>query len=345
MEFMHQECDHCSEALYDIENNPDLQRGIEAVIYLPLEVTTREGAELKRAFGVGINYPVFILIDKQGKVYTRWTGYTGGAPVLIQKLQDALANLVTIDDRVTAFETKPTYAEALRLAKYFSDRQENLKAIEYYRRAVTMGQKHYYNYAYEIFQNAANACWKDIWPFDSLFPYIDAVYSSKLIPGEKLTYAADLLVQVARKFEKYDGMGPYILKGIEAASDNEKLQMMKHNLMADYTLYIQNDTTRALNIKKASLGPDWENQRDKFYLFAKWCLDRKINLDEALLYARRTIELTQPGQYRAKAYATVGEILLARGEQDEAVRMLLQAQQQDPDNETYQKRLEEILGE
>jgi len=114
------------------------------------------------------------------------------------------------------------------------------------------------------------------------------------------------------------------------------------DLRADYAIYIEKDIKKGLEIKKAGMPAGWPDTRDLFYMFAKWCLNRKINLDEAETFARKTLTQVQPGHYRALAYRTLSEILEANNKIDEAIEAMTAATQHDPGNEYYHTELERL---
>ncbi len=316
-----------------------------AVVHLPLNVSQGEGLELSQEYQIGFTYPVFVLTNSNGKVINQWIGYTGGANALIRTLKWALQDLSTIDQRIDRFETSPTYKEGLFLAGHFSKIGQHLKSIEYYRKSVGLGKSTFNDYSYEIFSNMANAVWKDMIPLDSLFPTADAVLNSKSGKADKEYKVAQLITRVARKVGRTDEIDPYLQAGMKAAlGPNENKKDPKYReLLADYILYIEENLSRATKVKKISMGQGWKDDRDKFYDYSKWCLEREINLEEAEMYARKAINLVFPGMYRARVLNTVADICYARDKTDEAVKFINLAIDEDPDNRLYQNQLKRYL--
>lgn len=316
-------------------------------MHLPLNVGEGEGVELSERYKVGTTYPVFILINSAGEVVNRWTGYTGGAEAFIKTLKRMLADLTTVDERVTAFQNNPNQRDALLIARHYSDIGEHLEAVEYYRRAQNLARGTAYDYSYDIFRNVANAVWKDMIPFEEVFPAAEAVLNAKRKNIQNLIKVGQLMSRLARKKNRTDQIAKYLQAGINATADSQddKIKESHKLLRADYALHVTGDTIQAVGIKKTSLGDGWENERDKFYEFAKWCLERKINLDEAEMYARRTVKLVFPGKYRARALNTVAEICEARGKMDDAVKLMKMAAEEDPDNPFYSNQLKRLQEE
>jgi len=324
-----------------------LIEALRAVVHLPLNVNEDEGYRLSEEYQVGFTYPVFVLTDSEGEVIDRWIGYTGGASRFISTLREALRDLTTVEQRIASFERNPTYKEGLYLAGYHSKTGEYLKAVDFYRKSVALGEKKYNDYSYEIFYNMANAVWNDQAPFDSLLPAADAVLNSDNRLVGRVFKVAQLITRVARKCGRSGETSEYLQAGIEETGGEQGYEMEGKNalLRADYALYIEKDTARALEIKKTSLGTGWEEDRDRFYNYAKWCLEREINLAEAEDYARKVINLVYPGKFRARAYNTVAEICYARGNTDEAIRIINLAIDEDPDNRLYHNQLKRFRGD
>jgi len=317
------------------------------VIHLPLNVNEGEGETLRETYKVGYTYPVFILTNSEGKPINRWVGYTGGAKVLVNILKNALSDLTLVDERVARYKTNQTLDDALFLAGYFSSIGENLKAVDYYRSTLELGKKSGFDYSYKIFENIANAVWNGDLEFAEAIPAADAVLNSPKKTKKNIIDVARLMTRLAVKANQLDKLDKYLRAGISASAGKEDSYAYNANydLRADYAIYLDKDIKRGLSIKKSGLPLGWESDRDQFYMFAKWCLLRKVNLDEAEMYARKTLTQVQPGTYRARAYNTLAEILEADNKIDEAIEARKAAVEQDPDNAYYKTELDRLLGE
>jgi len=308
-----------------------------------LNVNQDEGVALAKEYAVGTTYPVFVLTDSAGTEINRWIGYTGGSTALIRTLNWALQDLTPIVNRESRFKSNPSQNEALFLAGYFSKSGKYDKSVAYYHRAIGLSGGKGYDYSYEIFSNTANAVWNEIFPF--VYPAADMVLNSNMNRKDNTVKVAQLMTRLSRKFDHYDGLAKYLQAAIDITASDRATQQM---LRADYELCITNDTSAAVTIKKSIMGPGWENERDLFYEYAKWCLERRIRLDEAEMYARKAINLVYPGMYRARVLGTVAEICEARGNLDEAVKAAQMAIDEDPDNLLYQNllnRFQEAAGQ
>jgi len=138
---------------------------------------------------------------------------------------------------LTRFKFKPSFDDALFIAGYYSGIGENIKAVEYYRKSLELGKGNGFDYSYKIFENIANAVWKDELSFNEVIPAADAVLGMAKKNNKNIVDVARLMTRLA-------------------------------------------DKTGNL-----------------YYMFAKWCLIRKINLGEAEMFARKTLPQVQPGRF------------------------------------------------
>lgn len=295
---------------------------------------------LSEVYKVGTTYPVFILMNSSGETIKRWTGYST-ATAFVGKLKSALSDLASIDERLARFRASPTFQDAVGLAKYFTDIGENLQALEFYNKATDLGKGTNADFTYQIFMNTANASWKEMLPFEDVLPTADAVLTAKRKNATNITKVSQIMARLARKRGRTDEVAKYLQAGIDVTANSQDPKTREsHNLaQADFALHIDGDEAKAVKIRKSGLGAGWEDNRDKFYAFAKWCLDRKTNLVEAEMYARKTINMVYPGKIRAKILNTVAEICFARGKTAEAVKVIGMAIEQEPENDFYPKQL------
>jgi len=311
------------------------------VIHFPLNVKEGEGVELGKAFKVGIYYPLFVLVNSQGNTITRWTGYNGSSR-FVARLNQALSDLTTVDERITDCDAQPTLAKALFLANYFTDSNEYQKAIAYYRRAVNLGGQRRLDYSFQIFKNCANAAWNDELALDSVFVAADAVIAVRPVKRENTHKMAQMMLRLTRKLDKLNHLPKYLQAGLDATAGIPDAKIAKDHMLlqADWALYVEHDTTRAITLKQRTMGPGGERLRDKFYMYSKWCLDRQIDLANAEMYARRTIDMVNEGVYRARVLSTAAQICDARGKIDDAIDLIESAIEQDPSSTHYEELLE-----
>jgi tetratricopeptide (TPR) repeat protein len=183
-------------------------------------------------------------------------------------------------------------------------------------------------------------------PFDDVLPAADGVLNSERGRSNNIPRMARLVARLARKFDKTDRIAKYLRAGIDATANSRGESDRESHMLfqADYELYVNEDTIGAVRIKKASMGDNWLSDPEKYYGYAKWCLERMIMLEEAEHYAREAGKRAYAGEFRGKVLNTLAEIYYARGNLSEAVRIMEMAVEQDPENSSYMEQLERFRG-
>lgn len=343
LEFERSDCEYCAEAARELEQNPAIKSILTNVIHFPINVLVGEGIDLKERYAIGTTYPVFVLTNSSGDVISRWTGFNNPNS-FISHLQAALKDQTTVKQKVITFESDPSLAGAIKLAQYFTDTQEYLEALKYYRRAETLGGDRQLDYSFQIFKTMANAAWTDVVPLDSVYPLADRYLQSSLKNQQNLVKMATIMSRLTRKYQDASRLEKYLQAGIDAcAGKTDEASIESHYLLvAEHALQISNDVSKAIAIREKSMGENWETRPNKFYPYAQWCLEREINLAEAETFARRAIQVSKTPEFTARVMNTVAEICYARGNAQEAVRMIVLAIEQHPENPFYDKQLEKF---
>jgi hypothetical protein len=233
------------------------------------------------------------------------------------------------------------------LARFNAEIGDNVKSAELYRRAQELRESK--TYVYDIFQNMAEAVWKDKIQFEQLIPAADDVLVQRADDITQVAGVARIIANVARKTGKTSEISKYLKAGIDITEGRTDPRSREWQALftGDWALYVEHDTARAVSIEKENLGPDWENRPDKFYSYSKWCLDRKINLGEAEIYARQAVGRATEGKFKATILATLSGIYEAQGKITEAAASMRTAVGQDSTNTWYPsevKRLRDLAG-
>ncbi|MBD3219524.1 MAG: hypothetical protein GF310_14735 [candidate division Zixibacteria bacterium] len=310
-------------------------------MHLPVNVLEGEGPELKEKYDVGSTYPVFILTNSAGEIITRWTGYST-ARQFVYKLNASLKDRRTIKERRAQFESNPTLQEALALGRFYAELGEHLEAVGMFRRAEKLGTDRNLNLSADIFKNMAEAVWKEMAPFDSIYPTAEYVLETGQTAG--VIKMATLMSRLSRKFDNADSLGKYLDAGIQTATESQQPEHTedRYLLVAEHALQIAHDTAKAIGIKELSMGDNWERNPSKFYNYAKWCLERKINLGAAEMYARRAVQVAASPEMKARVLNTLAEIFEERGNYEGAIQSIEMAIENHPENPYYQNRLDEL---
>ncbi|MFH2056856.1 MAG: thioredoxin family protein [bacterium] len=340
-EFYRSDCEYCERSEREAQSNESVKLALTRVVHYHCNVKDGEGIELSEKYEVGFTYPVFLLTDATGEPISRWIGFSN-ASRLITKLSDELKDLTPIAARETRLKTAPNVSDALKLAGYYADAMKYDKSVAAYRKAQEVGGTRS-DYSYQIFYQAANAAWNEMMPFAEVLPAADAALTSSRVGVPNKLKVVELLARLARKSHRTEVLGPYLDKGIAlTASDKSNSPNEKHaNFLADQALHIEGDTAQAIQLKKQGLGPGWENDMQKCYGFARWCLEREINLPEAETYCRSAAQTVPDLKAKAQIYGKLGEILAAEGKYADAVDALLLSVENDPTHEFYHTQLKE----
>lgn len=311
------------------------------MVHLSLSVLEGEGVALSEEYRAGVYYPVFILTNSAGEVITRWTGYTG-ADRFLQSFAQAKSNLTTMTARAGRFDAKPTEPDALALAKYYADTREHLKSRNYYRRLQAL-QGDRTDYSYQIFKATAEAVWNDLVRFDSLAPAADAVLASGRKNQSNLGQMAQITANVARRTGDTDKIEKYLQAGINAtaARKDENGINLHRDLLADYALYVTEDPAKAVDVKKRALGKGWAADPARYFKYAEFCFQRKLNLVEAEHYARLAASKASDGKFKARHQRLLAEILFALGRVAQAIEVGEEAMEQEPTAVYFEDKLNE----
>jgi len=341
LEFFQPDCEFCQLAAQDFANNDTIKTLLKSVVYYPMDVNLAEGESLSTSYYVENTFPVFALCDSAGEIISHWTGYIN-VSLFERSLKEALSNPITIKSRYEMLGSSPTLDNIITLAKYNNEIGENVKAAELYRRAE--GFQKGSDYLFKIFENMADATWKGKSSFKQFLQSADDVLAAKSGNITNVTGVGIIVTRVARKVGRTDEIDKYLQPGIDITGNKEdkRSKDLHTTLIADQALYVKKDTAGAISIKKESLGSDWENIPQKFYSFAKWCLERNIDLDEAENFASKAIEGSTEGKFRASILVTLADIYKARGKNTEAINTMELAILQDPQNSYYKTKLTEI---
>jgi tetratricopeptide (TPR) repeat protein len=340
LEFNHDDCIHCQQATRELDSIPELKAELEKVILLRLSVLQGEGTKLSKDFLIGMSFPVFIVADSAGNVFTRWTGYTGSEQFL-SFLGKGMSERVTIDQRVARCQDRPTSADINFLADYFTETRQFTKALEYSRQLQSLEPG--LNLAYRAFKAAAEAVWSDELPFDSVINAANQMLADTLGNRYYFGEMAQTLANVARKVGRTDILEKYLMAGIEQTAERkDKSGIDLHrNLLADYALHVLQDTTEAVSVKTRALGTSWDQDPGRAFQFADWCFRRNLRLLEAEQYVRFALQKAPDDNTRATRLRLLAQICYARGNNEEAIRRANEALALDPSAIWFEKKLDE----
>ncbi|MCD6250086.1 MAG: hypothetical protein J7J98_07150 [candidate division Zixibacteria bacterium] len=340
LEFYRDGCESCELAARETESETTVIKALQRVVHLPLNVIEGEGIALAEKYRPGIYSPVFILINAEGDVISRWTGYTG-ANRFIRSLNTALSDMTTLDERIARCKAHPKALDVQFLAKYYYDTQEFVKARDYYRQLHTLNSPTL-DLRYQVFTATAEAVWNNQLSFDELLWAADDLIDNPATNKQHFGRMAQIVTKVARRTGDTGRIKKYLTAGIKStATLSDDAGVASHrDLLTDYALYVLVDTAEAVSVKQRALGDSWETDPARYFQYAEWCFQRGINLEEAELYVRTATNKASEGKFKAKHLRLLAKICHALGKTDEAITLGEQAMEQDPSASYFLSKLD-----
>jgi tetratricopeptide (TPR) repeat protein len=180
---------------------------------------------------------------------------------------------------------------------------------------------------------------------DELKLVADQALASPNLDAEDLVDVARNTVR-ALEDDDPEGVAVYIAAGLAASegTDDEELLKDRQKLLISEALLVKNDPELALGLVREGLPEGWEEDAGRLNSFAWWCFENEVNLEEAEMLARKGAELAEDDAQTAQILDTAAEIAYLRGNQSEAVALIQQAIDLDPDSESYGEQLDRFSG-
>lgn len=292
---------------------------------------------MAKSFGVR-GYPTFALVNAETQTLHRWIGYE--KDFFLEVLEAGLTDPTTIEEKVERFKTTPDAATAEALASYHDSKAEYADAISYYKKAAELNNFSK-DYANEIFQAYYYGIRRDKFTLDELKAAAHTALNSETVDSEEkgwiFYYMSNM---ITRKNDDPDLIG-YIKDGQDylAGLDDDNFKRQKQTINILYTIYLDKDPDKAVELKKTSMSEGWDENVKDINSFSWWCFEHKINLDEAEKLARIGVELAEPGGEKAMILDTVAEIVNYKGKPKEAVELTQLAIKESPERKFYQEQL------
>jgi len=298
----------------------------------------KEGKEMKAEYLVQ-GYPTFVLVNADGEVLDTWSGYA--KEFFLQLLAPAVADPTTIDEKTARFAANPSANDGLRVARYHATRGAYDTALEFVEATGELDDAP--DLAATRFDYLSSGfLYKDLFDAGTVRKAADAVVASDAATPDDLVNVEQGMASVGRKVEDPELRIAYLTPAFEATrdSENESLARMHTRLAVDHALLVEKAPAKAVELRRELLPEGWKEDPSALNGFAWWCFEGNVNLDEALVLARRGAELAAPGKERAMILDTAAEICNAQGNCDDAVELIRQAVEEAPDTEYYQEQLQ-----
>jgi tetratricopeptide (TPR) repeat protein len=302
-----------------------------------------EGEELADRFSVE-GYPTFVVVNAEGGTIDRWAGYET-ADRFIAALARSVADPTTIDQKRARFEQQPTQRDAMALGGYHGSRAEFREATRYYEDALRLGDPTG-GQLYDMFDIYAWGHQREELGTEELVAIGERTLDSEELSVRQRMEVARTMSRAARNDDTLSA-APYIDAGLEASEGLEEPDLLdlRRSLLIEHALQVAGDKPRALELKRESLPEGWNDDANQLNGFAWWCFENELNMEEAEALARRGVELADGPDHQAQILDTVAEIVFLRGDRDEAVALIEQAAELDPESDYYREQLTRFSGD
>ncbi len=276
-----------------------------------------------------------------GQYLGHFTGF-GDTRDFVRELDAALADLATVEERTARFATKPTLGDARMLARYHEGSDAYAEADRYYAQALALAPADG-EARKELLQERA---WMRLRAArGQKLPAPDVVAGVReALPAVDASLGAYMALTLAESV-KDPAVEAEVLALVEEAhgrsATDEQAADAHRRLGVVHALRVLKDPARAVELKRATLGDDWEKDWNKLNEFAWWCFEQRLNLDEAAALATTAADLAPKGSDRANVLDTLAEIRNAQGRRDEAIATEQKALAEDPGRAEFEKKLAE----
>jgi tetratricopeptide (TPR) repeat protein len=326
----------------EAKSDEQIMKALDDVVLLKVDAEKGEGPELKKQHAVQ-GYPTFVLTNAAGEVLDRWIGYEKN--LFLTQSATSLADPTTIDQKRERFAKSPTAGDAERLANLSAVGGEYGDAVKYFRKAATLGSEK--DHTFDVFDAIASGYRGGQFTIDEVRGSADAVMAAAAAtPRNRVETYFGL-----RRLESKEGNAgmatPYLNAAMAATEGREELARARIGLEIDHALRVTGDKDRAYELKVASMPEGWKDDPSGLNSVAWWCFENNAALADGRVLAERGVELAPAGSEKAMILDTLAEICNAQGNCPEAVSLIRQALENQPDSEYYQKQLvrfEELLA-
>ncbi len=284
-------------------------------------------------------FPTFVVADAEGAPIDTWAGYEKN--FLLGHLSEAREDLSTIYEKTVRFKSEPNERDGRVVARYHATRGDYGTALSYVEAVAKVPgaadvSAERFAYTADHYLRAEKGTAEDV------KGAADAALAGSP-DAETMINIASSMKRVGRKSEDISIYVPYIEPVMtalaEAPEDDEYAKSVHSSLEVDHALYVAKDLDRAVDLKRATYPEGWQDDAGRLNSFAWWCFENNVNLEEAEALARRGVELAAAGSEKANLLDTAAEICNARGNCDDAVELMRQAVDEDPDREYFQEQL------
>ncbi len=332
------------------ENKPFRTAIHESSIFLSVNAEEEiEGEPLAASFGV-TGYPTYIVVNAEGETVDRWMGY-GDPDGFLAALQGAVGDPSTVAEKFARYEESPNASDAEKLGDIYGAEGDPEKALSMYRAADELDTEPNPGLTGKMFYTLADGFFSETFTLEEITAGADAVLAQEGDDSTMtLVQVARMMGMIANQTGQADLSLPYLKAALEATEGTQQPELVKarRSLLLEKALHVDHDLETAVQLKRDSMPEGWQESAGELNNFAWWCFENKVNLEEAEELARTATDLAEPGQEKAMILDTLAELCNELGNCGEAVALMQDAMEEDPENEYYQKQLDrfqELLGQ
>jgi tetratricopeptide (TPR) repeat protein len=317
-----------------------MQNALQDLVLVLLNVAEPEGQDLAETFNIRA-VPTFAVLNADGQTLYSWVGY-GRPQSWIETLSGALQDPITVAERQDRYRSQPNFRDALVLG-HISDRQGHHREAEsYYRQAEILDPEA----AVEeevgmlIFRTLFRGVGAGQFTAQQVGSQIEKILTSGEVRAEQALEVAERLSSIKNQIG-HEVIIPYLKMAHPFIQDidDSQLKGQQQSVLAEYALIVEGDSGKAAELKRASFPHGWESDPGALNEFAWWCFENQVNLEEAEILSRRSIDLSQAGVEQANYLDTLAELVNLRGDTEEAFRLIEQALQMNPESGYLQSQL------
>ena len=227
---------------------------LQDVVLIQIDCEKGEGIDLTKSYRIQ-GYPTFVLANPAAETAYRWMGYTKDQ--FISKVEAGFSDLTPIEEKQARFNQQPDLKTALALAEYDESIGNLKESVGYYNEAARLDPDN--DYAYDLFQLYRWGSRKET------FSEADVIHSGEAALESQYTDDTSRF-WVLHTLSGYAAKEPGNQKMLAHVETAHKLITNKPDVAPDrykmdisiyYTMLIEKDTDKAVNMKKANMPDGW----------------------------------------------------------------------------------------
>ncbi|PIE90331.1 MAG: hypothetical protein CR997_06995 [Acidobacteria bacterium] len=334
-------CGPCKLFNKESKSDAEVKQLLEKVVLLKVDAEKGKGPELAKQYGVN-GYPTFTLLTEKGESIAQWTGYS--KMHLISTLTKQLANPIPFSQKMAQFENKPTAGRAVSLAEYFASTSDLKNAEKYFQKAEELDPS--MSYAANVFElkimTMRNLPGQDA--FAELEALANKAIQADKVDPTKISLVFNVMIDLYKKMEENDKMITFIKAAHEYKNKHSfpEAESIYQRTLPVYLVYVEKKPEQAVEELKKNMPEGWQDQSMTLNMFAWWCFENKVGMQEALTLAQKGVSLANPGREKAMLLDTQAELEHALGNTKKAIELSQKAIEEFPQDSYFKQQLKKF---